>query len=273
VTALLELGAEVVSTDADAAAAARARPHAGDGRLAELAEWLAATQGSFPPHAPARARCVVLGATGARVAALAETAGIGLRSIEPPPDPQAAFAAGTTAADAEVDTGTDLLIIAAHDPGTAPAVAVGVLGGVEPVALLPRGAAAIETAAWVASAAQLRDARRAIGGLRNRPDELLFALASPVLAAAVGCLLRAAGRRTPLVLDGTAAVAAALLCVDIQARAAQWWQVADASDDPVHRHAVEHLGTRPLLDLGTGAGDGTAGVLAVAILRAAAASA
>jgi NaMN:DMB phosphoribosyltransferase len=37
----------------------------------------------------------------------------------------------------------------------------------------------------------------------------------------------------------------------------------------VHARAVEQLALRPLLALGTGRGDGTAGVLAVAILRAA----
>jgi NaMN:DMB phosphoribosyltransferase len=64
-------------------------------------------------------------------------------------------------------------------------------------------------------------------------------------------------------------MAAALLCVDSQPRAAEWFQVADSSDDPVHRRAVEQLRARPLLDLGTSSGDGTAGVLAVALLRAA----
>jgi nicotinate-nucleotide--dimethylbenzimidazole phosphoribosyltransferase len=269
VTALLELGADVVSTDADAAAAARVRATPGSGRLAELAGWLAATQGEAPPHGPARARCVVVGSITARLATLADATGVGVRPLEPPADSPSAFAAGAALADEEADAGTDLLVVAAHDPGIAPAVTVGVLAGAEPVALLPRGAAAVDTDAWIARADQLRDARRRTIGLRRRPDELLAALDAPRLAAAVGCVLRAAGRRTAVVLDGTAAVAAALLCVDSQPRAAEWFQVADSSDDPVHRRAVEQLRARPLLDLGTSSGDGTAGVLAVALLRAA----
>jgi nicotinate-nucleotide--dimethylbenzimidazole phosphoribosyltransferase len=97
---------------------------------------------------------------------------------------------------------------------------------------------------------------------------LLAALGSPLVAAAAGFALRAASRRTPLLLDGTAPLAAALLCVDTQSRAREWWQVADTSPDRAHARVLERLELRPLLDLGAG-GDGTAGLLAVAVLRAA----
>jgi nicotinate-nucleotide--dimethylbenzimidazole phosphoribosyltransferase len=148
-----------------------------------------------------------------------------------------------------------------------------ILTDAEPVALLPRGAEAVDTSSWIARAVELRDERRRIRPLRSRPDELMAALGSPVLAAAAGIALRAASRRTPVVLDGTAAVVAGLLCVDLQSRARRWWQVADTSSDPVHARAVEEFGQRPVLDLATGSGSGLAGLLAVTVLRAAAASA
>jgi nicotinate-nucleotide--dimethylbenzimidazole phosphoribosyltransferase len=273
VTALLELGAAVEWTDAGAAATAREQAGPGVGRLGELTEWLAATQGQFPPTAPARVRCVVIGPIEQRLTILAERLDVGLRGRDAPGDTAGAAAAGAAAADAEVDAGTDLLVLAARDGTAAPAGLVGALTGAEPVDLLPRGAEATDTADWIARAIALRDGRRAVSGLRAQPDDLLAALDSPTLAAAVGFVLQAAARRTPLVLDGSAAVAAALLGYEIQPRAGRWWQLADTSPDPVHAKAAEQLGHRPLLDLGTTVGDGTAGVLAVAILHAAAVSA
>jgi nicotinate-nucleotide--dimethylbenzimidazole phosphoribosyltransferase len=129
---------------------------------------------------------------------------------------------------------------------------------------------AIDTVGWIRQAEELRDARRTIAGLRSRPDELLEALGSPTVAAAAGFALRAAARRTPVVLDGVAVLAAGLLCVDIQTRARHWWQVADTAPSRAHKRAVEELEMTPVLDLGTEFGDGTAGVLAIQVLRTAA---
>jgi nicotinate-nucleotide--dimethylbenzimidazole phosphoribosyltransferase len=270
VTALLELGADVEWTDADAAAAAREHAKPGAGRLSELVEWLAATQGQFPPSAPNRVRCRVIGAIDQRVVALAAELDVGLQALDVPTDPASAFTAGAAAADDEVDSGSDLVVLAAHDPSAAAGVVVGLLTGAEPVALLPRGAEAVDTEAWIERAGQLRDVRRKVAALRTRPDQMLAALDSPALAAAAGFALSAAARRTPVVLDGATAVAAALLCSESQSRAVRWWRIADTSPDPVHARAIEQLAQRPLLDLGTTSGNGTAGLLAVTILRAAA---
>jgi nicotinate-nucleotide--dimethylbenzimidazole phosphoribosyltransferase len=267
---LLELGADVDWTDAEAAAAARAQVRPGSARLGELVEWLAATGGRFPPVLPTRPRCIVIGEVDDAVAELADSLDIGVRGVELPGDAATAYGEGMKVADDEVDSGADLIVLAADDATNAAAVAVGILTGAEPVALLPRGPSAVDTQAWVARAEELRDTRRRVAPLRSRPDELLAALESPGLAAAVGFLLRAAGRRTPLVLDGTGAVAAAMFCYDVQTRIARWWQVADTSTDRVHQRVIEELAVRPLLDLGTSRGDGTAGLLAVAVLRAAA---
>jgi nicotinate-nucleotide--dimethylbenzimidazole phosphoribosyltransferase len=267
---LLDLGADVDWTDAEAAAAARAQTPTGSGRLAELVEWLAATAGRFPPGRSTRPRCIVLGEVEDSVAELADSLGVGVREIDLPGDPRAAFAQATAIADDEAESGTDLTVLAAHDPTNAPAISVGLLTGTEPVALLPRGAAAIDTQGWVTRAEDLRDARRRVAALRSRPDDLLAALDSPVFAASVGFLLRATGRRTPIILDGTGAAAAALFCFDIQTRVARWWQFADTSDDRIHQKVVAELAVRPLLNIGTSRGNGTAGLLAIGLLRAAA---
>lgn len=269
---LATLGADVEWPDAEAAAEARSAEHGVFGRLAELVEWLAGVQGAFAPTEPSRPRCVVVGSISSAVAGLAESLGVGVRSTETEPDLDvpAALSSGASVADDEVDAGADLLIIAAPGPAPVAAVVVSLLTGAEPAALLPRGVAAIDTTAWITLAERMRDTRRAVAGLRNSPDELLKALDDPPFAATTGLVLRAAARRTPVVLDGTAAVVAALLGYDVQPRAARWWQIADTGTDPVHMRAVAALTGQPLLDLST-AGDGLAGLLTVPLLRAAAA--
>lgn len=267
-TALLEVGTGVGWPDIDAAAEARRMPMR-SGRFAELLEWLASVQGRFPPEQPRRARGVLLGPITEPVAELAERHGVGLRSCDLDADPTKAFAQGVDAADREIDEGTDLLILAGQDATSAPAVLISVLADAEPVALLPRGADAVDTERWVAAAEELRDGRREVIGLRSRPDELLAALDSPVIAAAAGLALRAAARRTAVVLDGHPVLAAALLCVDSQPRAREWWQVADTSADRQTVRVEQRLERTPLLDLRSGNGDGAAGLLAVEVLRAA----
>lgn len=260
---LLELGAEVRTPDA----AARVRPAAD--RLDDLAAWLAATSGNRVPDRLKRTRLAVPGAVLPVAAELAAAAEVGVRELPGGADPAAGYAHGVAAADDEIDAGADLLVVAAGDDTPAPALLVSLLTGAEPVALLPRGAAAADSAAWIAAAAELRDARRALTPLRHSPGELLEALESPVLGAVTGFTLRAAARRTPVLLDGRAAVAAALLITEVQPRAAQWWQLADTAADPVHTRAVQHLGQSPVLDLGAGRGDGPAALLAVGVLRTA----
>ena len=262
---LLELSAEIRATDPDAAAAARAGLPAGGGRLAQLGEWLAAGTGRWPAT-PRRVRLVSTAPLPSAVLELAGQAGVGQRDLATGPD---ALDAGVQAADDEIDAGTDLVLLAADDPGPAPAVVIALITGAEPVSLLPRGAAVTDSSAWIAAAVELRDRLRRSRPLRHQPGALLAELASPALAAACGFLLRAAARRTPLVLDGSAAVAAALLAADLRPRAGQWWQVADTAGDPVQARALQHLGVRPVLDLAAGTGSGLAALLALSVLRAA----
>ena len=264
---LLELSAEIRAGDSTAAAAARADGVPAAGRLGELAEWLAAATGSWPPRV-ARVRLVHTDGLSAAVRGLAADSGVGTRHLAVGVrDVEPAMDAAVAAADAEVDAGTGLLLLAAGDPAPA-AVVAALLTGVEPVRLLPRGAAVTDSATWIADAARLRDRLRAVRPLRHRPGALLAELDRPGLAAACAFLLRAAARRTPLLLDGPGAVAAALLAADLRPRATQWWRVADTGPDAVQPHALHHLGDRPVLDLGTADGSGLAALLAFGILRA-----
>jgi nicotinate-nucleotide--dimethylbenzimidazole phosphoribosyltransferase len=268
-TDLVALGAEVEWTDMAAGAEARAAGLAGGGRLLDLVEWLAAAQGRFPPRSLTRPRCVTVGAASAAVQTIAADLGVGLGTVSLADGSSTAdaLAAGVACADDEVDAGTDLLIVIDADSSLAAAVLVALLTGAEPVALLPRGAAAVDTSAWIERAERLRDARRRVAELRNRPDDLLGALDHPPLAATLGLVLRAAARRTPIVLDGAGAVAAALLGHDVQGRAGRWWRIADTTSDPVQSRAAAELLQEPVLGLATAGG--IAGLLILPLVQAA----
>jgi NaMN:DMB phosphoribosyltransferase len=272
-TDLASLGVDVDWPDHDAQSRTRdsLAATAGLGRLADLAAWLSGTQGASPPHDLARVRAVVFGGDPRERPAIAEPASSGLRYVADPGPVgvEDAVAAGAALADEEIDGGADLLIAACADPSTAAPTAIAVLTNTEPVKVLARGNAATDPDAWMTRAVEIRDVRRHVFPFRDRPQELLEALNRPVLASVAGFVLRAAARRTPVLLDGIAAVAAALVAYEAQPRAVNWWLPADVSSDPAHELALVKLGYRAVLGLGTEVGDGTAGLLAVAVLRAA----
>jgi nicotinate-nucleotide--dimethylbenzimidazole phosphoribosyltransferase len=267
-TDLLSLGADVEWPDHEAATVVRERfaARTGYGRLAELAEWVASI--GAPETGFHRIRGLVTGPPGH--AETAEALGAQLLELDTQAeDAAAAFDAGVRRVDNEVDAGADLLLLAVPHLGADLAIAASVLTNTEPVKVLSRGAAATWPEAWMDLAVQVRDERRRCLALRDRPDELLGAIGSTRLAAAAGVAMRAAVRRTPLVLDGPGAAVGALVAYEAAPRAVRWWCAADLGDDPIHDLALTRLGQKPVLGLGTALGDGLAGLLAVPVLQTA----
>jgi nicotinate-nucleotide--dimethylbenzimidazole phosphoribosyltransferase len=266
-TDLLSLGADVEWPDHEAATVVRERfaGAVGYGRLAELAEWVASV--GAPAAGFRRVRGLVIGTS--EHLDTAEAVGAELLELVLPADTAAAFAAGVERVDDEVEAGADLLLLAVPGLGADIAVAASVLTSTEPVKVLSRGASATSPQTWMDLAVEVRDERRRCLALRDRPDELLAAIGSVRLAAAAGVAMRAAVRRTPLVLDGPAAAVAALVAYEAAPRAVRWWCAADLGDDPVHELALTRLGQKPVLGLGTSVGDGLGALLAVPVLQTA----
>jgi nicotinate-nucleotide--dimethylbenzimidazole phosphoribosyltransferase len=264
---LRSLGADVADPDSDAAARVELSP--ASGRLGELARWLAGTGAHLPLRQPGRVRLlqVASDADGAdALDSLAADAGVAVWSV--PPN---RFGDGIAAADRAIDSGAALLLVTGRGGADACALAASAITLAEPVAVLPRGAAAIDTKAWIDRAVLLRDRRPQLLPLRALPDRLLQALADPSLSTACGLIARAAARRTPLLLDGELAVAAALVAAHAQSAFTAWWRVADTSSSAVQAKALIEFDQRPVLDLGVESADGTAALLALAALRSAAA--
>jgi nicotinate-nucleotide--dimethylbenzimidazole phosphoribosyltransferase len=311
-TDVATIAADVPWPDHEAEQAAR--EHAARlGELDELAEWLAGTQGSYPPADPERVRALVFaadhGIAAAQVSAtapdstpgwvaavadgaatvnvLAELAGATVRVVDAgvglpggridredalsADDVQAALQAGVDVADDEIDSGADLIVVGDLGVGatTIAATLVAVITNTEPVKVVGRGGG-INDDTWMRKATAVRDARRRGWEHRVAPTELLAAVGGADVAAMVGFLVRAAARRTPVLLDGVVAAAAALVVQEIQPRCVRWWRAAQLTGEPAQAVALRRLGLDPILDLGVEAGDGTGGLLAVPILRAAA---
>jgi nicotinate-nucleotide--dimethylbenzimidazole phosphoribosyltransferase len=87
-----------------------------------------------------------------------------------------------------------------------------------------------------------------------------------------GFCAQTAVRRTPLLLDGMAVTAAALVAERLAPGARQWWRAGHRSTEPAHTLALVALGLDPLLDLRMRLGEGTGAALALPVLRAAVAT-
>jgi nicotinate-nucleotide--dimethylbenzimidazole phosphoribosyltransferase len=181
-----------------------------------------------------------------------------------------AVAAGIAVADEEIDGGADLLVTGHLGAGgsTAAAALVSVLTDTEPVKVVGRGSG-IDDDTWMRKAAAVRDARRRGAPARADPDRLLAVAGAADLAALAGFVLRAAARRTPVLLDGLVTTAAALVAHEAAPRVMRWWLAGQLSPEPAHLIALRRLGLDPVLDLGITAGTGCGALAAVPLLRAA----
>jgi nicotinate-nucleotide--dimethylbenzimidazole phosphoribosyltransferase len=185
----------------------------------------------------------------------------------------AAIAAGQQIADEEVDGGADLLI--AGDMGigntTAAAVLVAAITEAEPVAVVGFGTG-IDDAGWARKTAAVRDAlfraQKELPVLRD-PAGLLRCCGGADLAAMAGFCAQAAVRRTPLLLDGMAVTAAALVAEHLAPGARLWWQAGHRSTEPGHALALAALRLDPIVDLRMRLGEGTGATVALPVLRAA----
>jgi nicotinate-nucleotide--dimethylbenzimidazole phosphoribosyltransferase len=241
------------------------------GRLDELAGWLAAAQGVWPPAEPASARLLAVTPPGYASAdldailAAARVVGVDAVTLPAEGDIEDALPVGTAAADAAADEGVDVLIaLGVGDPVPA-LTGIAALSHLEPVDAVTTG---VDDAAWLHEIVAVRDLLRRVRPHADTPYALLSSLGNPVLSALAGLALQGANRRTPVILDGLDACVAAASLYSLAPFATEWWAVADSSGTPAHRAAIDLIRLTPILTLGTAAG--YAGPLTAPLLRAAA---
>jgi nicotinate-nucleotide--dimethylbenzimidazole phosphoribosyltransferase len=113
------------------------------------------------------------------------------------------------------------------------------------------------------------------GLARHRPDPadpvgVLAAFGGFEHAALAGFILGGAALRVPVILDGIIAGAAALAAVALAPAAAGACFAGHRSTEPGHAVTLNHLGLRPLIDLGLRLGEGSGALLALPLVQSAA---
>ncbi|MDX8153599.1 nicotinate-nucleotide--dimethylbenzimidazole phosphoribosyltransferase [Patulibacter brassicae] len=148
---------------------------------------------------------------------------------------------------------------------TAAAALACVLAGVTPELAVGRGAgadaAAIERKREVVRTALERS------GSPSTPLRALRELGGLELAAVVGAILAAAGRRVPVVLDGFAVGVAALAAVRLRPAIRDALVAGHRSAEPAHGAVLAQLGLEPLLDLRLRLGEASGAALALPLIE------
>jgi nicotinate-nucleotide--dimethylbenzimidazole phosphoribosyltransferase len=104
------------------------------------------------------------------------------------------------------------------------------------------------------------------------PVDVLRSVGGFEIAGLVGVTLEAARRRTPVVVDGFIAGAAALVAAEIEPRVAAYLLGSHESVEPGHEAQLDALGVEPCFDYEMRLGEGTGAAVAVSVYRAACAA-
>lgn len=108
----------------------------------------------------------------------------------------------------------------------------------------------------------------------NLPDphdgmDVLCKVGGFEIAGLAGVILGAAANRVPVVVDGFISGAASLIAAQLAPASKAYMIAAHQSVEIGHRAILQHLGLRPLLDLGLRLGEGTGAALAFHLIDAA----
>lgn len=98
---------------------------------------------------------------------------------------------------------------------------------------------------------------------------MLAALGGFEIAAMAGVCIAGAALNVPVVVDGFIATAAAAVAARIHPGLVEHLFFSHCSAEGGHRHALEYLGARPILDLDMRLGEGTGAAIAMSVIEAA----
>ncbi|MEU4776593.1 nicotinate-nucleotide--dimethylbenzimidazole phosphoribosyltransferase [Micromonospora sp. NPDC023633] len=183
---------------------------------------------------------------------------------------RAAVETGIRVADELIDAGAGILLTGDMGIGnTTPAAAlIAAFAGIDPAETTGRGTG-VDDPTYARKVDVVRAALR-----RHAPDPadplgVLAAVGGLEHAALAGLILGAAARRTPVLLDGVIAVAAALAAAALAPHAVAAMVAGHRSAEPGATVALRRLGLEPLIDLGLRLGEGTGALLALPVVTGA----
>ncbi|HUR75666.1 MAG TPA: nicotinate-nucleotide--dimethylbenzimidazole phosphoribosyltransferase [Sporichthya sp.] len=155
---------------------------------------------------------------------------------------------------------------------TASAALIAAFTGTDPALVTGRGTG-IDDEMHAHKVAVIRAAlnlhRAALSDPGADPIGALAAVGGFEHAALAGFLLGAAALRTPVVLDGVIAGAAALVAAALHPHAPAAWVAGHRSAEPGHAVALQALDLRPLVALDLRLGEGTGALLALPLVQSA----
>ncbi len=96
-----------------------------------------------------------------------------------------------------------------------------------------------------------------------QPLGILAGVGGFEIGGLAGVMLGAAAHRVPVVIDGFISGAAALVAAALSPPLPDFLIAAHVSAEPGHRSLLQHLGLKPLLDLGMRLGEGTGAALGI----------
>jgi len=176
---------------------------------------------------------------------------------------------GVELAEAAADDGADILILGEMGIGNSASSAL-IMHRLAPAPLdacIGAGAGHDEAGLARKTAVLHRAAERTDA---THPLEVLAEFGGCEIAMMAGAVLGGAARRRVVIVDGFISTAAALAAIRFQPEALDYCVFSHLSDEQGHRIMLNALGVRPLLDLGLRLGEGSGGVLAAPLVRAAA---
>jgi nicotinate-nucleotide--dimethylbenzimidazole phosphoribosyltransferase len=105
----------------------------------------------------------------------------------------------------------------------------------------------------------------------NNPDpanglDVLSKVGGFEIGGIAGCALAGAYHCRPVMMDGFISTAGALIAQAICPTVTEYLISGHCSEEPGHRHMLNHLNLNPILDLGMRLGEGTGGALAMSIV-------
>ncbi len=107
----------------------------------------------------------------------------------------------------------------------------------------------------------------------NKPDpedalDVLSKVGGFEIAGLAGCVLAAAARKVPVIIDGFISTAGALIATELAPVAKEYIIASHISQEIGHRLMLERMGLNPLLDLDFRLGEGTGAALAMSLVEA-----
>lgn len=108
----------------------------------------------------------------------------------------------------------------------------------------------------------------------NQPDpkdglDVLAKVGGFEIGGIAGVMLAGAFHGRPVVVDGFISTAGALVACTLCPAVVEYLFAGHRSEEPGHEAMLQHLGLKPVLDLGMRLGEGTGGALAMSIIEAA----